>query len=366
MTTRIQFDLASLLGTARSVSLTFLAALTVSLFLITTPAWAAKLYVQNWGVDSGGCGAVATPCRSIGKAVSLAVSGDTVLVGPGLYSNDLNNNGTFDEPGEEPSAGISIGATGVTLQSTHGAAATRIEYTGPWGTGIPTFRIVSGGGGAVVFGKKNHGFTLYVAPTTATPFSATVIAAGNVSGNVVLVYDTNGDHTLAILADRVIRDNRVGGLTTTSLATGIDSVNATIVERNVVSGASTGFIGSDGAFRHNVAIEDAVGFVVNGTITEFTNNIAVANLSYGIEFSGLGTTVAKFKNNTIDNNDPVTNCGLLNQTGSALVATKNFWGAATGPGANPADGVCNSGAGSSTTSTPFLTHPVAGGPGAVQ
>jgi hypothetical protein len=48
------------------------------------------------------------------------------------------------------------------------------------------------------------------------------------------------------------------------------------------------------------------------------------------------------------------NCGMLNNSNGALVATNNYWGAATGPGADPADQICN-GFGSSTTTSPHAT-----------
>jgi hypothetical protein len=58
------------------------------------------------------------------------------------------------------------------------------------------------------------------------------------------------------------------------------------------------------------------------------------------------------------------NCGVQNgSTGggidyvgvSGLDATNNFWGAATGPGADPADDTCSVGVGASVTVTPFAT-----------
>src|SRR5260221_1335670 len=91
----------------------------LSIFLIGAPAWAATRHVENWGVDSGSCGTAAAPCRTIGQAVALAVAGDTILVGPGLYGDTLG----------EPAGGIVL-SNAVTVKSTHGAAATLIKYTG--------------------------------------------------------------------------------------------------------------------------------------------------------------------------------------------------------------------------------------------
>ena len=34
-------------------------------------------------------------------------------------------------------------------------------------------------------------------------------------------------------------------------------------------------------------------------------------------------------------------CGVLNQSGLTMVVSNSFWGAASGPGGAPANGVCN-------------------------
>jgi hypothetical protein len=318
--------------------------------LIAAPSQASKLHVENWGVDSS-CGPAAAPCRSIAHALSFAVSGDKILVGPGRYSNDLDGDSTYDEPGEESSGGITLGS-GVTVMSTHGSAATEIEYRGGFG-GVA---VVTLGTGAV-FGKKNHGFhVVFLIPFSGAFRVVDGLLGGpsTVSGNVISVGSSGID---GIVGDTV-RDNRVygGGISSNSAAA--------IVERNVVSGAGIGFYGA-GAFRRNVALHNTIGFQVYGSIvTAFTKNIAVANSGHGVEVI-MGPITGPFQKNTIDGNDVSTNCGLYNNSGGALTATKNFWGAATGPGANPADGVCNVGA-STTTTTPFLTRPVAPGPGAIQ
>ena len=61
---------------------------------------AATLYVANNGLDTNGCTAADSPCRTISHAIALAVAGDTVLVGPGRYG-DLNLNGSYDGINEE-------------------------------------------------------------------------------------------------------------------------------------------------------------------------------------------------------------------------------------------------------------------------
>src|SRR5262249_43002442 len=95
---------------------------------IPSIARSATLHVANTGTDGPACGATATPCRSIGNAVANAVSGDTIMVGPGLYSADLDRDGSRSEPGEEPVL-LTIDKA-VTILSTFGASSTVIEGAG--------------------------------------------------------------------------------------------------------------------------------------------------------------------------------------------------------------------------------------------
>lgn len=75
-------------------------------------------------------------------------------------------------------------------------------------------------------------------------------------------------------------------------------------------------------------------------------NAVVGNSDSGIEVLDVTDTIAG--NNIFGNT-----CGLVAPTTSGVLATNNYWGAATGPGADPADDVCGFGA----TTTPFATKP---------
>jgi hypothetical protein len=57
------------------------------------------------------------------------------------------------------------------------------------------------------------------------------------------------------------------------------------------------------------------------------------------------------------------NCGIISGLPTPVVAEANFWGASTGPGADPADAVCLKGAGS-VDASPFATEPFNVKPGA--
>src|SRR5712675_2239866 len=70
------------------------------LLCLALTAHANTLFVANNGVDSPTCGGSGSPCRSISKAIFNAGTGDTIVVGPGVYG-DLNQNGDFSDAGDE-------------------------------------------------------------------------------------------------------------------------------------------------------------------------------------------------------------------------------------------------------------------------
>ena len=102
------------------------------------------------------------------------------------------------------------------------------------------------------------------------------------------------------------------------------------------------------------------GFLIaSGTGQVLTGNSILGNGDFGI-YLVAGTSATVTKNNIFGNNlhpnGGFTNCGLINQSGGAINAINNFWGVVTGPSpTEPADDVCNDGAGSSTTFAPVST-----------
>jgi hypothetical protein len=130
-------------------------------------ASARTLYVTSDGVDSGSCGAKATPCRSISQAIENASAGDTIGVGAGRYGN-ISGDGTFSHPGDEhPQTGRFGGFDGptgcmicvdkpLTIQSLHGASVTVIE--GIPSTDFPANVLILSYN--VHFGTAGAGFTV--------------------------------------------------------------------------------------------------------------------------------------------------------------------------------------------------------------
>jgi len=267
------------------------AALVVGFWLWPFAVHAVTFNVATSGVDGPGCGAAASPCRTITQALGSAVAGDRIVVHPGNYSDDVDGDGTFGEPGEEVLS-LNFGP-GIRIESTDGAVATAItrRSTAPG-------QNVNIAGDGVQFGRLNKGFTLRVSGgVNTTGLSVTggtgIVVAGNVMTGPVNI-------GFGVLGGTTLRDNRVLCSSTASglgffvaLGTGI------VMDRNLVQGCNQGFIaaGSDIVIERNLAIANGGPGFNLGDFAEFTRNAAIGNSGAGVTFNS-GSTPGLFTMNT--------------------------------------------------------------------
>jgi Right handed beta helix region len=356
----------------------------------TSSLWNGKtLLVAVNAVDSPTCGALATPCRSIGQALANAVPGDTILVRPGRYG-DLDADGVLSSSGEE-TAGTDFGAVEirkrVRLLSTDGASATVIDANGAKQAAVVIF--ASG----VQFGERGAGFTLTGGwfQGLVSAAGTNVVIAGNTVRNIGAQPDVGGQAmTVNIFGVIEVRDNLFVDNPSASLvltpqnATAYASVhdnvftgsnaaegsvgilvggaNPHLIYRNVVSDNTIGLIVNYGAARifNNLITGNRDGVQVGGVPDPvpphgptFTRNTFSANGNYGLYvIVGTPGAITVRENNFFGNSS---GCGIASQSADALNARNNFWGAATGPSsADPADSAC--GFNGPILTTPFATR----------
>ncbi len=333
-----------------------------------SPVEAATIFVANNGVDPPGCvplscvvapcrcGTKTAPCRSITCGIITAAPGDTVVVGPGKYG-DLDGDGfPGDSTGEEAPEFSSPGCDcllalnkAVSLQSSNGAAETVIDATH---VGSNRNVVIVADGAS--FGAPGKGF---------------LVTQSGGDGKGGMVIDAN---------DVAVRGNQLVPVLPTSVGRGIetaDSPASVVIEGNQVVGWAAGIAvaGGNKTVRNNVVMMNfggifaSPGSIVTGNVTigntlgialpngpgtvmanaAIGNDIGIGN--HGVGPPGGGTSFI----GTVEKNDVFGNgCGTLNDGLMPLVADKNYWGAATGPGANPADDACNTSNGTTAT-TPF-------------
>jgi parallel beta-helix repeat protein len=370
----------------------WLALLSVILLLglregLLSTAQAGTLHVADNGTDNPACGDRSVPCRSISQAIINASEGDTILVGPGRYG-DLNSDGDFDDPGEE-AARLDCGTSAavicidkrLTVLSTNGAAATVLDAAGASIEGLANVVLITADG--VLFGKKHQGFTI----TGGAHYGLNVQETGNVriTGNsarnnpdigFILTAAGGGIHA----EDNLASGNGTAGFWAQTFGTDqLVLTNNTAVDNPgggffVIGNASHQVIG-------NTASRNGGGFALNGNGFLLKNNTITANgegIGTGGNFAG-GYTIVRntivgnqfagihfgfdtassqvHENNIFGNGDFVENCGVINESPNAMNATNNYWGAASGPGPNPADNAgpdssCDV-SGSNTTVEPF-------------
>lgn len=442
------------------------------LFWAASPAGAAVLHVENFGVDGSGCGSAASPCRSISKAIENASDSDRIVVGPGVYG-DLNGDGILPNSSGEEFGGSACTPSGaltaavcinksLTVESSVGAGATLINTSNvnltPLGATVQVvaFKAVFGGrerGFSIAPHPKSHG--IHVGRPTSYPegveVTGNLVLAGSImvfggtsntlTGNVVIgpvapypdlakvIYLVRGDH------DRLTENVAIGSRTLsgfeedgfkvegayhritrnsaiqTHAAFVLDDYGSTLSENeadrneygfvvypfsgvtmpatelknnrarnsvwygfsifnhdailtgNVATGnAVQGFALAGGSIvmRHNVSSNNRGGalFSMGGRVDAQLNTFA-GNLEAGVytETDMLNLT----RNNIFGNGfggqgQGDANCGLVNNSGALVDARRNFWGAPTGPGPDPADAICDISP-STTSSVPFAPTP---------
>jgi len=302
---------------------------------------AGTLRVASNGIDSGTCGGRSAPCRSISQAIANAFDGDRIVVGPGVYN-----------PGVE---GTDAGCVcmikidkSLRVVSRDGAEVTVIDVA------RADFRGVMIMADGVVFGKRNKGFTI------TNSLRAALILTGNpsnvkVQSNVAINNGANGNDAFqfegfshTVKGNKAINNAR-GGF----VASGEDY----IVTGNLATGNLQGFdVRFSGRFTRNAIIGNNLdGLLINtsGIGLVIRHNDIIGNQQHGIVIGQPFAGIIK-KNNIFGNATLAGSFGLVNTSGGVVNAPRNFWGAASGPGSDPADEVFD-GAGSTTIVDPVAT-----------
>jgi parallel beta helix pectate lyase-like protein len=311
--------------------------LALLVLLLSAHASAKTLITAMNGSDSPTCGAKSAPCRSLSRAIANAVDGDTIIAGPGLYG-DVNGDGNFDDPGDE-AAEIGSGCEcmvkvdkRVTLKSRDGSNATSINAKGLTNTALA---VVAGGGGATIGGTQN-GFTVRSADGVGIFLDQTAPGVKLV-GNVA--QENGGDGISVVSMGARLTGNRAFR----NDGDGISILNSGVVVTGSVSSRNgeDGFlvIESDAVrIEKSIATGNLIGFAAAAATFELKSVSVLGNVQMGIymtDGSGAinGSTI-------MGNGAGAANCGLSIDTTGDLDATGNYWGAATGPGSDPADDVC--------------------------
>jgi Right handed beta helix region len=315
-------------------------ALLLASIVLGQPAQAATVRVAANGSDVPGCGSKRAPCLTLGMGIERARPGDTVRVGPGYYVGPPSSCGNGE-------AAVCIDKS-IRVLSTDGATSTVIH--GPPMTVFPdAIAIIAPG---VVLGKPGHGFTIR---SSSGHYGVRVEAprariAGNLLvGNLEGVQIASDD---AVVSKNLALSNGLGFVT-------LGSRN---VLRNLTASANKiGFFvflsGAGGQqLRDCLAVANEVqglAILSNGAGGVGVERSAALGNETGVHVEGAGAPVRVERSNL---SGSASSCGLDVTADAVVEAPHNFWGAPTGPGADPADSVCAE-PGASAVATPAARRP---------
>jgi hypothetical protein len=317
---------------------------TIAFLARVAVADAGVVHVAVDGIDSAGCGAKASPCETITQGIRNAGVGDKIIVGPGSY---LAESGA-------PGCGCFLAVNKpVKLVSSDGAAATVIDASR---SPVQTDVLVIADGSE--FGKPGKGFT--VRGTNKIEGTGIAIDAKHVKirGNQVIgptILASPGVGIAGVMSNpgpMLIKGNQVMFWGEAGIQGRGDGKK---VVGNQVSMVGVGIeVDGTSSAIGNVVTDSFVGIQLLGGAAAIGNAVR-GNTSIGIAINGVAGTITG--NDIIGNVAAGAQCGLQNaSTDNTVDATNNYWGAATGPGAPPADSVCNT-PGDHTTTAPFATEP---------
>jgi parallel beta-helix repeat protein len=220
----------------------------------------------------------------------------------------------------------------------------------------------------IVFGGPEKGFTLtgsesVLAGGASLQFDLGT-ASNEVTGNIFSLSGVNvqgSSHTVA--------ENRLGPEASLTINGTGHSVRDNVVHSDSIGNGGVAGIEVAGGTGHlltnNLVVGKSGGITVNGGASDVAvEGNSVFGNDFGISVGDIGSNVTVSGNNIFANGvDDPSYCGFENGSGTAVDATNNFWGAASGPGPDPADGVCGD---SVTITSPFATEqfaiPSSGGP----
>lgn len=365
--------------------------------LAAVPAQAGSVRVSSNGVDSGTCGIGSeAPCATIAQAVSNAAEGDSISVGPGSYAGTT--------VGKSLSLTSSAGTGGAVINGPMVLGASGIEFgkrgKGFSLTGASTLLTVAGDEIVVrgnLFSDGSTGIEVSLGMDSVirdnsfdncnTGVAVLAATGTEIRGNRFGYTGSAGVYLGASSTSAVVRENRNFGPSGTGYS--IDGTGH-VLSRNLAHGTPGGgfvatgtptnvllkgnlavstnspsyllTVGSGWVLTANAAVNSgAPGFyLAAGTTFTLTGNVAIGNNGQGILVAG-GSGHVLVGNSAVDNaqgglvlhsvGNGVTvtggnlygnngNCGLNNNSGSAVTATGVYWGDPAGPGLDPADTTC--------------------------
>ena len=318
----------------RTVLFLAITSLIASSFVLAMPAFADTLVVDDDGMGvSGNCDDVTATHSTLTAAIAAAAAGDTIVVCPGTYAENVDVNKALTIVGAK--AGESAGPTA--CPTVRGSAAEESEITGVSGgqaveissTGATTFDGFTVNSAAGVAGQS----AFYITGGAGHVIQNNIMVAGH-----AIPTGTASGVKSQVLDDVDINNNNVMGFL---FGMNLDSLVSTgapsVVDSNCMSGNSAlGLIlqgGTNGApdgqtVTNNLIQNNGAGIVMGPGNSDILDNTIQNNTGTGITNAG----TPRATNNEAHNNNIVGNgTGIDNRFDESVNAECNWYGSASGP-----------------------------------
>jgi parallel beta-helix repeat protein len=271
----------------------------------TTSSGTTIVVSASKGADTSTCGSWGSPCATIGQAIRNGQSGDTVLVGPGVYKEQVvvpypltleGVQATVDVTGLSQGSGSSLDAAAVmVLPSASGSTIEGLHVEGAYGEGILVFEashVLVQGNAVAGNDLGNPGNTTYI------ECQAQGQIPGDCGEGVHLMSSTD-----SVVSDNVVTGNSGGVLITDEFGPAYgNAVLGNLVAHNLydcgitlpshsttaIDSSGTLHPGKGGVYRNVVAFNDVVG---NGTLGD----------GAGVLIAAAGPGGASYDNKILDN-----------------------------------------------------------------
>jgi hypothetical protein len=302
-----------------------------ALFLALTPAALASntWYVNGVaGSDSNDCKSATTACKTIGHAISLASSGDTIMVAAATYTENPNTGLLIlNFVGAGASTTIIDGGGNGTVLTTEGGSISGVTIQNGAGGGIGTAGSLTILNSVISGNSAPNGAGVYIVGGTLT------ISNSTISGNNA---SFQGGGVFVFTASLVVNKSTISGNTSSFgggilCSAGIGSTmlisNSTISGNKATSGTGGGILPCNGSINNSTISGNtaSVGTVGNGDAGQgggiyvaaelFLNNDTIAgNSAQASGASGGGIYVdtggaAILQNTIVAGNGSGNNCG---------------------------------------------------------
>jgi hypothetical protein len=255
------------------------------------------------GSDSNSCESSATACATIGRALSRAFSGDSIMVAPATYGGTVVVSASVTIVGAGAGKTIIAGST----SQTYDAVVVIPSQTPQLSVSLSGMTITGGGSGVVNFGKLAISDSVLARNVSGGGYGGGILNVGTLTVNKITVNGNTAqdggagitcvgtypaDTTSMNINNSTISGNTVrgsdsstgGGIYTAQCPT---TINNSTISGNSVSGLGGGVASFSSLIINNSTISDNSGpsgggiYVRDKTTTTFQNSILSDNLSSG-------------------------------------------------------------------------------------